>query len=117
MAKKAAFVCVLVWLVYVSIAAQVVLRGKWDYADAELPTITRFEVKVDTGNWIAVGIPAPEVFPDTLAGHHTFTYTLPSVANGPHSFLVRACDDVECSFEVSKPFKLIGPAKNPRVER
>jgi hypothetical protein len=97
--------------------AQTNLRAIWDYSDVELPTINRFEVKVDTGNWVDIGIPAPEVFSTTLAGHHSYVFILTSVSNGPHAFYVRACDATQCSFEVSSPYKLIGPPKNPRVER
>lgn len=108
-------------LIFVGLAsavqAQVNLRAIWDYHDLDTPNITRFEVKIDSGSWQDIGIPAPQVFPETLPGHHSFVFQLLNVSNGPHTFFVRACDPTDCSFEVSKPYKLIGPAKNPRIER
>lgn len=97
--------------------AQTNLRAIWDYDDTQISAITRFEVKVDTGNWQSIGIPFAELFSTTLPGHHSYVYIIPTVSNGQHSFQVRACDSIECSFEATAPFKLIGPPKNPRVER
>jgi hypothetical protein len=104
-------------LLTVPLQSQPILKAAWDYPDSEIGNIIRFEVKIDNGQYQSVGIPAQESFPTTLSGNHTYTYPVPFTTSGTHTFVVRACDNTECSFDVGVVFKWIGPPQNLRIVR
>src|SRR5262245_49349996 len=114
---KKLLIAALLLFAYANASAQVQLYAVWDYPDAEIADVTRFDVRVDGGAYVSAGIPNPETLPDTMAGHKSFRYPLPPITNGTHSVAVRACNTLDCSFDVAAAFKLIGPPKNPRVTK
>lgn len=98
--------------------AQSPIYAVWDYPDAEIAEIVGFQVKFDSGAYQPIVMPAPETLPDTMIGHKSFRYAIPSTfTNGQHSVAVRACNSTECSWDATAVFKLIGPPKNPRVQK
>ena len=101
------------------VSAQTPLYLAWDYPDAEIGNVVSFQTKVDGGSFADVGIPNPTLESDTPAGNHTFKWLLPAgLSNGGnHTVSVRACNAVECSFEPSLVFKLIGPPTNLRIKK
>lgn len=108
-----------VWLLLgVPLRAQAPLRAVWDYPDAEISAVVRFEVRLDGApNYTSVGVPTPEVLPTTPPGQHSYGWVLPALNNGTHTLLVRACDANECSFDATVVFRQLGPPQNPRIVR
>jgi len=100
--------------------AQTPLYFAWDYPDSGIADVSHFRVKYDSGQYTSVGLPTPEVLEDTAPGNHTFRTLLPTgfQPGANHTASVVACSDtMGCSFEVSLPFRLIGPASNPRIKK
>lgn len=84
----------------------------WDYLDADVATyqVNRFEVQYDNGAWTAAGM-------DTVASANGVTTykTTPTVGNGTHQAVVRACNVSGCG-GASSPFAfavLTAPASAP----
>ena len=72
----------------------------WDYLDADVATyqVNRFEAQYDAGAWAAVGMVT------VASANGVTTYkTTPTVNNGTHSILVRACNVSGCG-TASNPF-------------
>jgi len=102
----------------VNVNAQSQMWAVWDYADTEIPDITGFQVKFDSGAYQPIVMPQAETLSDTPAGHKSFRYPVPSTfTNGTHTLAVRACNTTECSWDATAVFKLIGPPKNPRIQK
>jgi hypothetical protein len=66
----------------------------WDYLDANIATVNRFEVLYDSGAWTPVGIPADQLI---VAGGKTYRVPVPTtLSQGTHTFSVRACSVEVC---------------------
>jgi len=62
----------------------------FDEANAAIPTVNHYELKVDAGTPLNIGLPTGT--PSTIAGQTTFSVLAdPALATGSHNFLVRAC--------------------------
>ena len=103
------------------IVQQAVHKPAWDYLAANITAyqVTRFELCLDQV-CASVGLPVGTVVADTAPGALTYTAAFPLMAEGPHSFTVRACNATTCSVEsVVVPFTvIIAPTApiNPRVQ-
>lgn len=63
---------------------------KWDHPTAEGPTIARFEVKIDAGSYVNAGKTAASDAA-TPAGFTSYSFVIPALTPGNHSYVVRAC--------------------------
>ncbi len=88
----------------------------WDYPDVDITNVVKFQVKVNTGSYIDVGIPNQELLADTTPANHTYRWTIPATLTQA-TLSVRACNSLECSVDASTSFKLIGPPGNPRIKK
>jgi len=75
---------------------------KWDFPTAEAATIARFEVKADAGAFASAGkVTADDA--STVSGQSSFSWVIPALPNGAHTFTVRACSLLTCGVDTS-PF-------------
>ena len=116
--QRQLFVLALVLALGVPLRAQAP-KVAWDYLTTQVGLISSFEVRLDGGPWISIGVPTPESLPSTPAGYTTFAWVLPSaLGNGQeHIVSVRACHPEECSTDPSLVFRLTGPPENLRIIR
>lgn len=63
---------------------------KWDQPTTQVASIDRFEIKIDTGPYTPVGKVAANDA-QTPAGQSSFSFPIPALTPGPHSYVVRAC--------------------------
>jgi hypothetical protein len=108
MIRKLAFVCLVIWLLFTAVHAQVVLTPtdalSFDYDNAiyQEYSVTGFQVQYDgAGTWQAVTV---QTFTDagTLAGHTSYKFT-PPYTTGNHTVSLRACNVFGCGTS-STPF-------------
>jgi hypothetical protein len=94
----------------------------WDYAKTDITVngVVRFELKLDAGAYISVGIPTIQNDAQTTVG--TDTYTTPisnTLTPGNHTAVVRACTLTVCSAD-SAPlpfvFAVLPAPANTRVK-
>jgi hypothetical protein len=69
----------------------------FDYPDAEMPGVARFERRIDDCAWESLGIPASAVFPETRPESRTYIAPLPPITPGQHVVMFRACSVDVCS--------------------
>lgn len=71
----------------------------FDYKDADLTAagVIRFEEQVDSGAWIAIGIPPKANDAQTPAGASTYAAPIPALVTGAHTVAFRACNAQICS--------------------
>ena len=70
----------------------------FDFVTADLATysVTRFEMRVDTGTWVSVAIPTVANDTQTPAGSSTYRVAIPALTPGAHSVAFRACNSGGC---------------------
>lgn len=79
---------------------------EWDYAAVNLPLISRFEVQVNGGNWIKVGL--------------VFRWQIPAYVAGAYIAKVRACKQVtsttsSCSSSIALAWNILPLTTEPPV--
>ena len=93
----------------------------WDYETAAITQqgIDRFEMQIDGGTWVNVGLNPSTADATTLPGYTTFRTPIPALTLGPHTVALRACNPQECSNPTTDlPFTFsIRPdtPRNPRL--
>lgn len=63
---------------------------RWDQPTAEVATVDRFEIKIDSGAYVNAG-KTPANNAQTASGMSSFSFVIPALSTGPHTFTVRAC--------------------------
>jgi hypothetical protein len=79
----------------------------FDYPDADLLSVTRFERQIDGGSWESIGIPASAISEETPSEHRTYIHPLPPITLGRHTVAYRACDEVMCSDVVTVSARVV----------
>lgn len=65
----------------------------WDYPAADIVTVSRFEIKVDTGSYLDAGkTPLSNVA-------NSYYYQIPAMVSGNHQVVARACNIAGCSVD------------------
>lgn len=85
----------------------------WEYPTADLATgeVSRFELKVDNGEWTDVGRLASEDQVGAEKGSVIYTATIPALKLGAHTAQLRACNVAECGEPATANFTVsIKPA-------
>lgn len=97
-------------LIPVSVKAQDVPNGIfWDYSNTDLKTyaVTKFQTKIDTLDWVDVGLPNPIPVPPPPEDWTTYRWKFPPLVVGDHVVRVRACTATDlCSDPLSLNFKI-----------
>lgn len=74
---------------------------RWDISTFEVTEsqISRFELRLDNGTWIDVGLVRVTNDPTTPPNNSTYEYPLATITTGLHTAQVRACNPVGCGPE------------------
>jgi hypothetical protein len=88
-------------------------RFGFDYRTSDLTTfqVARFELQIDGGAWVSVGMPPSAPQPDTPADFTTLGVPIPALTPGQHTASLRACNSV-CG-EGSVPFTFLMVVEPP----
>jgi hypothetical protein len=70
--------------------AQPGMLFKWNQPTAEVASVARFELKIDAGTYINAGKTLANDA-TTPTGMQSFSFVIPALTTGNHSFVVRAC--------------------------
>lgn len=107
--KAIAAVLVLLILTPAPLAAQDYFVGEtrfleWDYPAGDLPSITRFEIQVNGGNWVKVGL--------------VFRWQIPAFVAGAYIARLRACKQTSsttstCSSSIALAFNILPLTTEP----
>jgi hypothetical protein len=75
---------------------------KWDHPVAQNALVTRFELRIDSGPFTDVGRTLANDT-QTPSGMQSFSFVIPALSTGPHTYVVRACPTTGSCAE-SAPF-------------
>lgn len=104
--KRFLFVFALLAVPVVSSAQPSAVVGqplKWDQPTAQVSVIARFELKVDAGAYVDAGKTLANDA-STPVNMQTFSFPIPALTPGPHTFVVRACPSAGSCSPDSLPF-------------
>lgn len=104
--QKFLMACVFVMMAapaFAQVPAQPGQSFKWDQPTAEVATVARFEMKIDNGAFVDVGKQAANDA-TTPANMSSFSRTIPALAPGLHTFVVRPCPATGSCGPESAPF-------------
>jgi hypothetical protein len=107
MSMRKLFACVVCLLIAAPALAQVPAQPgqlfKWDQPMTEVASVDRFELKIDAGTYVNAGKTLANDSA-TPAGRQSFSFVIPALTPGNHTYVVRACPASGSCSPDSSPF-------------